>query len=114
MLTVNSGHDESYLHGIRRTGEVSVDLLGLVLVQADESVEDVVAGGGVIWASLVVREVVLHWADWELLLESVDLVQEKNDTGLDEPSRIADRVEKSQGFLHTVDSLIFEQQLVVL
>jgi len=114
MLTINSGHDESYLHGIRRTGKVGVDLLGLMLVQADESVKNVVASGGVIWTTLVVREVVLHWADRELLLESVDLVQEKDNTGLDEPSRVADRVEESEGFLHTVDRLVFEEQLVVL
>ena len=93
---------------------MSVDLLCLVLVERDESVEDVVASGGVIWAALVVREVVLHGADGQLLLEPIDLVQEQDNRCLDEPPRIADGVEQCEGFLHTVDGLIFEQQLVVL
>ena len=93
---------------------MGVDLLGLVLVERDESVENVVAGGGVVWATLVVGEVVLHGADGKLLLEPIDLVQEQDDGCLDEPSRVADGVEQCEGFLHTVDGLIFEQQLVVL
>lgn len=63
-----------------------VDLLGLVLVQADESVQDVVARRRIVITALVIGEVVLHRADWELLLESVDLVEEENDGRLDEPS----------------------------
>jgi hypothetical protein len=90
-----------------------VDLLGLVLVQADETVEDVVASSSVVGTTLVVREVVLHGADGQLLLESIDLVEEENDRCLDEPPRVANAVEQSQGFLHTVDGLIFEEQLVV-
>jgi len=111
---VYRGHDESDLHCICRAGEVSVDLLGLVLVERDESIENVVAGGGVVWATLVVGEVVLHGADGKLLLEPIDLVQEQDDGCLDEPPRVADGVEQCEGFLHTVDSLIFEQQLIVL
>ena len=93
---------------------MGVDLLCLVLVERDESVEDVVAGSGVVWAALVVGEVVLHGADGQLLLEPVDLVQEQDDGCLDKPPRVADGVEQCEGFLHTVDSLVFEQQLVVL
>ena len=63
--------------------------------------------------TLIVWEVVLHRANGKLLLEPVDLVEEKNDGGLDEPPRIANRVEKCQGFLHTVDGLIFKEQLIV-
>lgn len=55
-----------------------VDLLGLVLVEADESVQDVVTSRCVVVTALVVREVVLHRADRQLLLESIDLVQEED------------------------------------
>lgn len=78
-LTVDSSHDESDLHGVGGAGEMCVDLLGLVLVQADETVEDVVASSSVVGTALIVREVVLHGADGQLLLESIDLVEEKND-----------------------------------
>ena len=77
-LTINGGHDEADLGGIGGTGEMCVNLLRLVLVQADESVQDVVAGLGVIISSFIIREIVLHWADWKLLLETIDLVQEQD------------------------------------
>ena len=93
---------------------MGVDLLLLGLVQRHEAVENVVAGGSVIGATLVIREVVLHGADGQLLLEAVDLVEEENNRGLDEPAGVADRIEQSEGFLHTVDGLVLEQQLVVL
>lgn len=76
---VDGSHDESDLHGVGRTGEVSVDLLRRMLVEAGsdvlafcsldqnvhhnsryKSVEDVVARGAVVLATLVVGEVVLH------------------------------------------------------
>lgn len=113
-LTVYRSHDESNLHCVCGAGEVSVDLLCLVLVKRDEAVKNVVAGGGVVRAALVVGEVVLHGADGQLLLEPVDLVQEQDDRCLDEPPGVADGVEQCEGFLHTVDGLVFEQKLVVL
>lgn len=113
-LTVDSGHDETDLRGVSGTGEVGVDLLLFGLVQRHEAVEDVITSGIIVGTTLVVREVVLHWADGQLLLEAIDLVEEENDGRLNEPARVANRVEQSQGFLHTVDSLIFEQQLIVL
>lgn len=91
-----------------------VDLLGLVLVQADESVQDVVASSGVVVTTLVVGKVVLHWADGQLFFEPIDLVQEQNYRRLDEPPGVANRVEEGQCFLHSVDGLIFKQQLIVL
>ena len=112
--TVYCSHDESNLHGICGAGEMGVDLLGLVLVERDESVQDVVACGGIVWAALVIGEVVLHWADGQLLLEAIDLVEEQDDRCLDEPPRVADGIEQCEGFLHTVDGFVFEQQLVVL
>jgi hypothetical protein len=112
--TVYCGHDESDLHGIGGAGEMGVNLLGLVLVERDEAVEDVVTCRSVVWATLVVGKIVLHRADGELLLESVDLVQEQDDRGLDEPPRVADGVEKCESFLHAVDRLVLKEQLVVL
>lgn len=89
-------------------------MLLLGLIERNEAVQDIVASSGVIGATLVVGEVVLHGADRKLLLEAVDLVQEENDGGLNEPPRVTDRVEQGQSFLHTIDSLIFEKELVVL
>jgi len=111
---IDGGHNEADLGGVGGASEMRVDLLRLVLVQADESVQDVVASQSVILTALVIREVVLHWAGWELLLETIDLVQEQNYRGLDEPSGIADRIEKRKSLLHTIDSLILEQKLIVL
>jgi len=92
---------------------VSVDLLLLGLVQRHEAVENVVASGSIVGTTLVVGEVVLHGADGQLLLEAVDLVKEENDRRLDEPPRVANRVEQGERFLHTIDGLIFEQELVI-
>ena len=113
-LTVHSSHDEADLGGVSGAGEVGVDLLLLCLVQGHEAVEDVVAGSGIIGTALVIGEIVLHRADGQLLLEAIDLVEEENDGGLDEPPGVADGVEQSQGLLHTVYGLVLEQQLVVL
>lgn len=76
---VDGSHDESDLHCVGCTSEVGVDLLGRMLVEAAvallaysslnqrgdhnsryESVQDVIARGAVVLATLVVREVVLH------------------------------------------------------
>lgn len=113
-LTIDSSHDESDLSGIRRACEMCVDLFRFMLVQADESVQDVVASRWVVIAILIIREVVLHWTDWKLLLESINLVEEKNYRRLDEPPGIANRIEQGKRFLHTVDRLIFEKELIVL
>ena len=50
-LTVHCGHDESNLGGIGGAGEVGVDLLRVVLVQADEAVQNVVTSSGIIRAT---------------------------------------------------------------
>ena len=47
-LTIYSGHDESNLHGIGSTGEVSVNLFRLVLIQGDESIQDVITSSLVV------------------------------------------------------------------
>lgn len=64
--------------------------------------------------TFIVREVVLHRADRQFLLESVNLVQEQDDGCVDEPSRVADGVEQGESLLHSVDGFIFKQKLVVL
>ena len=81
--TVDGSHDESYLGCIGGTGEMGVDLLGLVLVEGYEAVEDVVARGRVVRSTFsnirslvlpsvgsnlvqlafIVREIILHRAD---------------------------------------------------
>ena len=51
--TVDSSHDESDLHSVCSACEVGVDLLGLVLVERYEAVENVVAGRCVVGATCV-------------------------------------------------------------
>lgn len=70
-----------------------INLLGFVLIQADESVQDIIASQSIIFTTFVIREVVLHRAGRKLLLETIDFVQEKNNGGLDKPSGVANRVE---------------------
>lgn len=89
---------------------MGVDLFGLMLIQGYETVEDVIAGRGIVGSTFskirflvippvasmlvelafIVRKVVFHRTDREFLLEAVDLVQEQDDGRLDEPSRVAD------------------------
>lgn len=62
-----------------------------------------ILGGFVdIVTSRVVGEVVAERRPGELDLEDVDLVQEKNDAGSHEPTRIHNRVEKKQAFHHAI------------
>ena len=114
QLTIYCGHDEPNLCSVSSTRKVRVNLLLLGLVEGHEAVEDVVTSGSVIGTTLIVREVVLHGADGQLLLETIDLVEEENDGCLDEPPGVANGIKQSESFLHTVNGLIFEQQLVVL
>ena len=46
--TVDGRHDEADLSGIGCTRKVRVDLFGLVLVERDEAVQDVIASGSVV------------------------------------------------------------------
>lgn len=77
-LTIDSRHNESNLRSVGSASEMGVDLFGLVLVETDESVQDVVTCEGVIISTFVVWEVVLHRTNGKLLLESIDLVQEQD------------------------------------
>jgi len=106
---IDGCHDEADLSSVGGAGEMCVNLLGLVLVQADETVQNVITGQSVIIPSFVVWEVILHWADGQLLLESIDLVQEQDNRCLNEPPRVADGVKEGEGLLHTIDSLVFEE-----
>ena len=134
VRTVHSSHDEADLSGVGSTCEMGINLLGLMLIQGNETVEDVVAGRSVVRATFreirplvflsvgsilvelafIVWEVVLHRADGKLLLEPINLIQEQDDGGFDEPPRVADGVKKCESLLHTVDGFILEQKLVVL
>lgn len=111
---IDSRHDKPYLGGIGGAGEVGINLLRLVLVQGNESVQDIVAGRGIIRSTFIIREIVLHRGDREFLLKPVDLVQKQDDRGLDKPSGVADRVKECESFLHSVDGFVFEEQLIVL
>ncbi len=97
--TIDSSHDEANLSCIGCTCKVSVDLLGLVLIQRNKTVQDVIASRSIIGSSFskvrtlvtlsvrpilvelafIVWEIVLHRADRKFFLESVDLVQEQDD-----------------------------------
>lgn len=46
--TVDSGHDEANLGRVGGAGEMGVDLLGFVLIQGNEAIEDVVARSSII------------------------------------------------------------------
>lgn len=93
QLTIDSCHNEADLSGIRGAGEMGIDLLCLVLVEGDESVEDVIACCSIVGATFadfmsgrfkncqglmgitfVIWEIILHGADWKLLLKPIDLV----------------------------------------
>lgn len=60
-LTINGRHNESDLHGVCGAGEMGIDLFRLMLVEGDESVENVVAGSLVVGTSC--RMVRLHLCD---------------------------------------------------
>ena len=64
--------------------------------------------------AFIIREIILHGGHWQFLLESIDFVQKEDDRRLDKPSGVADGVEECQSFLHSVDGLVFEEQLIVL
>lgn len=113
---------------------MGINLLRLVLVQGNKSVQNVVAGRSIIGSTFsniryvmapaivanlvqlafIIREIVLHGGDREFLLKPVDFVQEQDDRGLDKPSGVADRVKECERFLHSIDGLVFEEQLIVL
>ena len=113
---------------------MGINLLRFVLVQGNKSVQDVVAGRSIIRSTFgnirtvkhpavvanlvqlafIIREIVLHGGHWEFLLKPVDLVQKQDDRGLDKPSGVADGVKEGESFLHSIDGLVFKEQLVVL
>ena len=114
LPTIDGSHNEADLCRVSCACEVSIDLLGLVLIQVNEAVEYIVTSGCIVFTTLIVREVVLHRADWKFLFEPINLVEEQDDGRLNKPPRVADRVEQGQCFLHAIDCLIFEKELVVL
>ncbi len=50
---------------------------------------------------------------WSLGPELVTLREEESHKRRGKPSAIGDRIEKRQGFLHPIDSLVFNEELVV-
>ena len=83
-LTVDGRHDEPNLSRVGGASEMGINLFGLMLIEGDESIEDVIAGGRIIrtsydisrgqwlslsmvnrirWRTLVVGEILLHGTD---------------------------------------------------
>ena len=62
-LTVDGCHNEPNLCRVGGTCEMGVDLLGLVLVQGHEAVENIVARGGVVGTTWEQTMRVSNWAD---------------------------------------------------
>lgn len=109
-------------------------LLGLMLVERDESIENVVACRGIVRSTFsnirtlvlaavvsnlielafIIREIIFHGGHRQLLLKSIDLVQEQDDGRFDKPPGVADRVEQGQSLLHPVHRLVLKQQLIIL
>jgi hypothetical protein len=82
------------LLSVRGARIVGIDLLGRGgLVERDEAMEKVVTCCIVVVTSVVIREVIMQGRMCQFLLEQIDLVQEEDDRGLDEPTRVANRVE---------------------
>lgn len=67
-----------------------------------ESPEDIFGRSLSVVTTGVVREVVHQWGAANLLLEKIDFVEEKDDTGPEEPSRIDDGIEKYKALHHSV------------
>ena len=85
----------------------------------------------VVITTIVIREIILQRRPRQFFLEQIDLVQEENDGGLDEPARVTDGIEKSESLckrglerrlrkvntllaLHSVDGFILVEHLVIL
>lgn len=110
VRTIYSGHDEANLCSVRGACKMGIDLLGLVLVQGNKTVEDIIAGGGIVGSTFstirllmlptviaklvqlafIVREIVLHGGHREFLLEAIDFIEEQDDRSLDKPTGVAD------------------------
>lgn len=112
---LDCAQDEFDLLRVRRASVVGVDLLrGCALVQGNKAVQQVIASSVIVVTSRIVGEVVTHWRMRQLLCEQVDLIQKQDNRRLDEPPRVANRVEQRQRFLHTIHALIFIKHLVIL
>lgn len=73
---------------------MSVDLLGIALIQADESLAEIIARLLEIGSALVIGEKVVYGRTFKFFSEQVDLVEEENDGSADEPARVADAVKE--------------------
>lgn len=90
--------------GIGRVCEVSIDLLVRIPVQRAELVHKVLAGLlGIVRGAMIISEAVVRYrASGQLLLEEIDLVEEKNQGRLGEPVRVGDRLPEHEGLVHLV------------
>ena len=63
---------------------------------------------------MISGKILLQRADEQFFFEHISLIENQDDRSSNKPPRAADGVEQCEGFLHTVDGFVFEQQLVVL
>lgn len=117
---MNGTQDEFNLLCIRCACVMSIYLLArCALIEANEAVQEILARGIIILLTTrpsittIIGEKVLQSRVLQLFGEKINLVEEEDDARLDEPSRVANRVEEGEGFLHTVDRAVFVQHLVV-
>mmetsp|Transcript_17333 Transcript_17333/g.51777 ORF Transcript_17333/g.51777 Transcript_17333/m.51777 type:complete len:342 (+) Transcript_17333:168-1193(+) len=111
---LHSGEDETDIIRIGSTCDVRIDVFLVCAVEVFKLCSDVLSGRFVVATTIIVGERNLKIMFLDLLLEQITLVQEENNRCACEPSTVADFVEQLQRFMHTVDSLIFIQSLVVL
>jgi len=112
---LDGAQNEFNLLGVSCTGIMSINLLGRSrLVERDKTMEEIIASHVVVVATLIVREVISKGRMREFLGEEIDLVQEQDDGGLDKPPGVANGIEKGESLLHTINALIFVEDLVVL
>ena len=96
-----------------------VDLLSRrALIETDESMQEILARRIILLFSIaagptIVREKAAQRTVLQFLGKEIDLVEEEYDGSLDEPSRVTDRVEEGQGFLHSVHCGVFVECLIV-
>jgi len=89
--------------GVRCVGEMNVDFLVPVAVKITELLgEELGSCGEIFVGTLVVGEVVFHWALLEFLLEQVDLIEKEDNRAMFEPRYVDDGFEEHNCFLHLI------------
>lgn len=93
---------------------MGVNQLLWVLVQAEEEILEIFDGFFKVATSCIVLKAALHVDAFDFLLKQIGLVEEEDDRGVVEPGAIADLLEERDGFVHSIDPLIFIQLQIEL